>query len=195
MKKKICSKCKEEKNICEFGFCKDSKDGIMNICKLCKKEKNKLWRINNLEKTKKCDKVWRLKNLEYRKKYMKEYRKKNWKDILKKTNEYEKKRKKDDPIYKLKNLIRKRIHIFLKTKNITKSNKTFEIVGCSPDELKKYLENKFTEGMTWKNQGEWHIDHIIPLSSANTNEKIYELCYYTNLQPLWAEDNLKKGSK
>ena len=49
--------------------------------------------------------------------------------------------------------------------------------------------------MSWYNQGKWHIDHIIPLSSANTEEGIYKLCHYTNLQPLWAEDNLKKGGE
>jgi hypothetical protein len=49
--------------------------------------------------------------------------------------------------------------------------------------------------MTWDNQGKWHIDHIIPLSSGNTEEEIIKLCHYTNLQPLWAIDNMKKGSK
>ena len=49
--------------------------------------------------------------------------------------------------------------------------------------------------MSWENQGKWHIDHITPLSSAKTEEEVYRLCHYTNLQPLWAEDNLKKGSK
>ena len=65
------------------------------------------------------------------------------------------------------------------------------------DELKIYLESKFVEGMSWNNYGlyGWHIDHIIPLSSANTEDEIYKLCHYTNLQPLWSEDNLKKGCK
>jgi hypothetical protein len=61
--------------------------------------------------------------------------------------------------------------------------------------LKKHLEIQFIEGMSWENQGKWHIDHKIPLSSAKTEEEVYKLCHYTNLQPLWAEDNLKKGSK
>ena len=54
---------------------------------------------------------------------------------------------------------------------------------------------KFTTGMSWENRNEWHIDHKIPLSSAKTEEEIYELCHYTNLQPLWAFDNLSKGNK
>mgnify|MGYP002132731409 FL=1 len=49
--------------------------------------------------------------------------------------------------------------------------------------------------MTWDNYGDWHIDHIIPLNSAQTEEDLYKLCHYSNLQPLWALDNLKKGSK
>lgn len=67
--------------------------------------------------------------------------------------------------------------------------------GCSPEFLKEHLERQFVEGMTWENRNEWHIDHIIPLSSAKTEDELYELCHYTNLQPLWAEDNLKKSNK
>ena len=62
-------------------------------------------------------------------------------------------------------------------------------------EDKEHLENQFKEGMTWHNRSEWHIDHIVPLSSANNEEELYKLCHYTNLQPLWAEENLKKSNK
>jgi len=58
-----------------------------------------------------------------------------------------------------------------------------------------YIEKQFTKGMSWKNHGEWHIDHIIPLSSAKTEKELYELCHYTNLQPLWKTDNLSKNNK
>lgn len=70
-------------------------------------------------------------------------------------------------------------------------------MGCSSEFLKEYLEKQFTEKMSWENHGfyGWHIDHIVPLSSAKTEEEVYKLCHYTNLQPLWAEDNLKKGDK
>ncbi len=89
-----------------------------------------------------------------------------------------------------------RLRVFLKLKNITKNNKTFEIIGCTPQELKQHIENKFTEGMKWELIGRYiHIDHIIPLCSANTEEEIYKLCHYTNLQPLWCDENYKKGSK
>ena len=80
---------------------------------------------------------------------------------------------------------------------ITKTNKTFDIIGCAPQFLKEYLEKQFSEGMSWDNYGfyGWHIDHKIPLSSADNEEDIYKLCNYTNLQPLWATDNLKKSNK
>ena len=91
-------------------------------------------------------------------------------------------------------MVRSRIYNYV-NKNNNKTYKTVDIVGCSPEFVKEHLEKQFIEGMTWENQGKWHIDHIIPLSSAKTEEEVYKLCHYTNLQPLWAEDNLKKGSK
>ena len=91
--------------------------------------------------------------------------------------------------------MRSRIWKYLTILNITKKNKTFEIVGCTPEFLKEHLEKQFVDGMTWENRNEWHIDHITPLSSAKTEEELYKLCHYTNLQPLWAEENLKKGNK
>ena len=69
------------------------------------------------------------------------------------------------------------------------------MIGLHPIDLKNYIENKFTEGMSWDNYGKWHIDHIIPLNSAKTEEEIIKLCYYTNLQPLWASDNIRKKDK
>jgi len=104
---------------------------------------------------------------------------------------------KTDTQHKLVSNVRRRVRSFLKSKNVEKRNKTFEIVGCSPEFLKGYLEKQFTEGMTWKNYGYygWHIDHKIPLDCGKTEDEIYKLCYYTNLQPMWWLDNFKKGKK
>lgn len=76
-------------------------------------------------------------------------------------------------------------------------NKTFDIVGCSPNYLREHIEKQFLEGMNWENYGfyGWHIDHKIPLSSAKNEEEILKLFHYTNLQPLWAEENLRKNKK
>jgi hypothetical protein len=70
---------------------------------------------------------------------------------------------------------------------------TFKWIGCSPEELKAHLESLFTEGMTWENYGEWHVDHIRPVCSF-TAEEWEQVNHYTNLQPLWAEDNYSKIS-
>jgi len=217
MEKKICSKCKIGKEVCEFSKNTQKKDGLHPSCKDCCKDfynknkqlildRNKLWRITNPEVKKNSDLNYRLNNPDNRKKSDKVYREKNLekiklrKKVWKKNNpeyqtQYEKKRKDIDLLFKLNKSVRGRIYKFLKTNNITKTNKTFDIVGCSPEFLKEHLEQQFTKGMSWDNQGKWHIDHKIPLSSAKTEEEIYKLCHYSNLQPLWAEDNLKKGCK
>jgi hypothetical protein len=71
------------------------------------------------------------------------------------------------------------------------------MIGCVPKQLKIHIENQFTDNMSWDNYGlfGWHIDHIVPLSSAKTEEDLYKLCHYTNLQPLWAKDNWSKSNK
>ena len=218
---KKCSKCGQVKNTCEFTKDKNRQDGLFVYCKKCKKnaakkeyEKNKVrilkyqkeyYSQNDLEintRVKKkylenkknileYQKIYYLKNIEKKIKYAKEYRGNN----KEKRNKYETNRKKIDPIYKIKHLVRNRIYKFLILKKITKKNPTFEIVGCTPQELKIHLEQKFIEDMSWDNQGKWHIDHKIPLSSANTEEELYKLCHFTNLQTMWAVDNIKKGSK
>jgi Holliday junction resolvase-like predicted endonuclease len=154
-------------------------------------EKSKLYYKNNSEVHKQWMKNWRERNPEYHKIYDKEY---NIKHPEFKKNYIKKKRHNDD-LFRLSGNIQRRVKIFLDSKNMTKKNKTFDIVGCSPNQLKEHLEKKFNDGMSWDNYGKWHIDHIIPLSSANNEDEVYKLCHHTNLQPLWAEDNLKKSNK
>jgi len=110
-------------------------------------------------------------------------------------HEQRKERREFDPIFSLINNVRSRLYKYLTKLDITKKNKTFSIVGCNPLQLKEHLEKQFTNGMCWENRNEWHIDHIIPLSSAKTEDELYKLCHYKNLQPLWAIDNIKKGKK
>ena len=76
-----------------------------------------------------------------------------------------------------------------------KNSKTQEILGCTLDEFINHLQSQFTEGMTLKNHGEWHLDHKIPISSAKNEKDIIRLNHYTNFQPLWAKENLRKGDK
>ena len=112
-------------------------------------------------------------------------------------SKYEKERRKSDPEFKLKSSMRKRLYIFLKSSNMKKTNKTFKMIGCTPKFLKEYLEKKFKPGMTWDNHtiNGWHVDHQIPLDSAKNEEELEKLMHYTNLQPMWAVDNIKKSNK
>lgn len=95
---------------------------------------------------------------------------------------------------RLKASLRSRLYAFVKRKN---KKSSFDFIGCSIDELKEHLSSQFTEGMSWENYGEWHIDHIKPCSSFDLSilEEQQKCFHYSNLQPLWALDNLKKGAK
>ena len=184
METKVCSKCNVEKQITDFY-------GKINYCKICHLEKKQNWRKNNPEEYKKQNK-----NYWDRTKDVQSQKKKVWiKNNREKYNSYWTNRKNSDPEFKLLMNMRSRLCGYLKKLNITKKNKTFDIVGCSPEFLKEHLETQFTDGMSWDNRSEWHIDHIIPLSSAKTEDELYKLCHYTNLQPLWAEENMKKSNK
>jgi hypothetical protein len=191
METKKCSKCGIIKEVCEFRKSSKSKLGIQSECKNCAKKRYEMNREENLLKKR----LYGEKNKEKKSEYDKLYRKKNRLKKNKYIREYRKKRRKEDPTFRLIESIRARLKIFYKSKNINKENKTFEIVGLTPEKLKDYLTEKFEEGMSWDNYGEWHIDHIIPLSSTTSNEELIELCHFTNLQPLWASDNLKKSNK
>jgi len=123
-------------------------------------------------------------------KQCKDYRTEN-KD---KVNSYYRKRRKKDKLYQLKANLRTRLWNFCHDSKQTKRKSTVELLGCSWEELMSHIETLFSPGMSWDNRDEWHIDHIIPLSSAKSQEEMENLCHYTNLQPLWVLDNLKKGN-
>lgn len=109
------------------------------------------------------------------------------------------KEKNKNLLTRLKADIRSRLSIAVRYSGRYKSGSSIDNLGCSIEELKVYLESIFLPGMTWENRGinGWHIDHIVPLVSFDLSnlEQLKKACHYTNLQPLWAIDNLQKGSK
>lgn len=188
METKTCCKCKEEKKNSDFNKSSRNKSGLRGECKQCQIS----YYFNNSELLKKRRKERYLENSVIELNINKIYYDNNKTEIIEKL----KIKRQTNHIFRLKNNIRSRLIQFLGSCNLHKDNKTFDIVGCSPEFLKEHLEQKFTEGMSWELMGKFiHVDHIIPLSSVKTKEEIYKLCHYTNLQPLWAEDNLKKGCK
>lgn len=104
-------------------------------------------------------------------------------------------RRANNPIARMANSMRRSIRRYLDAGQKGEMS-SFEIIGCSKDDLRKHLESKFRDGMTWQNYGKhWHIDHIVPLISAKSSDEIKRLCHWTNLQPLTAFENISKGSK
>ena len=106
---------------------------------------------------------------------------------------YEKQRKDNDPLFKLTKNLRSLISGSFKRKGYKKGSKTEQILGCSFLDFKEYIEEQFTQGMNWANYGQWHIDHIIPISVAENEAQILILNRYQNLRPLWADENLSKS--
>ena len=129
------------------------------------------------------------KNREYRKKYYQE----NKETERKKNDEWRKNKLKTDGFFRMKRRLRERIREYMKGKTISK--KTKDILGMDYESFKTYISIKFNEGMNWENYGLWHLDHIKPLCEAKDEEELFKLNHYTNLQPLWAEENIKKNRK
>lgn len=99
------------------------------------------------------------------------------------------------PFMKFKMSLRRRINYAFTRIKMSKPYKSEVLIGINLYECMIYIESKFKDGMSWENRNLWHVDHIIPLASAKTEEDAIKLCHYTNLQPLWAKENMTKGSK
>ena len=165
---------------------KERKKRLENAKKYYENNKNKIqeyqkkYYLNNVEKIKEKTKLWYNNNKEKANKYFRERIKI---------------KKKEDVLYKLKIKLRSDIYISLKRRKKSKSIE--QILGLTLEDYKKHIENQFENWMTWKNWGKdtWHIDHIVPLCSAKNEDEIYKLWHYTNLRPLSAQENLRKGGK
>ncbi len=220
METKTCRKCKQEKPATADYYYRrgnefraQCKDCTNRVCSLYRegnrekereraklyweknperlKENNKRWRETNPERLKKNQKRWREENPEKGREYANRYYRAN----PEKVKEYNKRYLKVNPSARLGGCLRNRLRQALK--GATKTASMVEVTGCTMDEVKQYLELQFREGMTWSNYGQWHIDHIVPCSAFDlTDPQQQKLCFhYTNLQPLWARDNLSKHAK
>ena len=190
---KTCAKCKQEKEITQFTPDKSLKSGYRSYCKECQRIKTK----ENGRKR-------------YKNGKRKEYNKQNAETISIKYSEWRVKNKisisekaklryQNDLEYKLLHILRVRIQKAVRLNCKKTSSK--DLLGCSIEFYKKYLESKFNQEMTWDNYGRkkgcWSIDHIIPCSSFNLFdlEQLKQCFHYTNTQPMWWLDNLKKNNK
>jgi len=190
----------------------NSKRSYWNNHKL-RLEYNKKYRLNNKEKIriksriyylahrerlKKATAEWQNKYKERRNYHSRKRYAKHRKTIVKHIVAYQAEKYRTDIYYKLKINLRTRVRKALKDyHNYSKANRTMKLVGCTRKELWKHLEKQFKLGMTRENYGKWHIDHIKPCASFDLRCPIGQLdCFhYTNLQPLWANENLRKGVK
>jgi hypothetical protein len=177
MTTKICTKCKIEKTVDDFHNRSGTKNGKKPRCKQCSTTERKEHYEKNRKKTLEQNKKYLETNKDKRRKWYREYQ-----SIKYKT----------DTAYRMTKICRSLTYRALKGLG---NKHTMEVIGCSTEELWQHLEKQFTDGMTRENHGEWHIDHIKPLASASNQEEAERLSHYTNLQPLWAKDNFKKGHK
>ncbi len=201
---KKCTKCGEEKELIHFSKKSDTADGLRNICKKCQKYYAKKYYIKNKGKINNCKKIFLVKNPGYNRDY---YRRnveklrassKKWhSENLCYFRDYYKNRKKSDIEYRISSNLRSRIRAAISNQYGCKAYKTTDLIGCSISECRKMIGNKFEYAMSWENYGEWHIDHIRPLSSFDLTcpEQQKIAFHYTNLQPLWADDNRMKSNK
>jgi hypothetical protein len=157
----------------------------------------KAFREANKEKLSARQKADRAANPEKYARWNKNYYESHKKEYNEKQRIYKKKKYRNDPIYRLKDRIGCLIREALRRKGFTKTSRTREILECSFEEFKTYIENQFKEGMNWENRGKWELDHIVPLSAGKTKEEILDLNHYSNFQPLWREENstASKGAK
>lgn len=199
---KVCSTCKVHTPLDEFSKQSQRWDGKDSRCKKCLTatrrpyaDYNKAYHEANKDKINERRKEIRVEDPERFRQYNKNDYEKRKPEIIKKTIERHKERYHSDPAYKLVALLRARTHDCIKKG----WNGKRALFGADIEVVKKHLEDQWVEGMSWDNwtHDGWHVDHIKPLASFDMNnpDEVKKAFHYTNIQPLWAVDNLRKGDK
>lgn len=201
---KICTSCSETKNISDFDKKKTGKFGVRSRCKACRRiyrqenaelirEQRQKYYVKNKSNISRKNKEYRESNIDIMREYQRNYREKNRSALRVYYTQYLANNISASISHRLRTRIRKAI----KEQYGIKAYSSVELLGCTIDECRRYLELKFSGGMSWDNYGLWHIDHIKPCISFDlTDPEQQKICFhYTNLQPLWAKENLLKGSK
>jgi hypothetical protein len=195
----VCKKCNEKKQIGSFYIKANGKP--MSYCKTCAKKKAREWEKDNIDKKREGDKKrsqkWRDTNVERSREKMRRWKKNNPEKRRQSENLVRKKRRANDPGYKLARYMSTYIAVSLSG---GKCGRHWEaIVGFTLDELRMHLEKKFSDGMSWENYGQWHVDHVIPKSLyryKSPDDEDFKKCWsLNNLQPLWASDNQSKSNR
>ena len=153
------------------------------------------YRRNNKEKIRASNLAYKAANREILSKKQVEYQRRVADKRREYIKKYVKERRQTDKLYALRTNIRSRFKFELAKRGESKWIKVNGYLGCSWLELQEYLKSQFTDGMSWDNYGDWHVDHIIPLAIAENRDELIKLCHHTNLRPLWASDNISKGAK
>jgi hypothetical protein len=191
---KTCSCCKLTKSISEFNKDSSRKDGLQNRCRFCKRQQDKKYSQSHREQIAKRSKEWRENNLERAKENIKRWHKEHPERVRQLTRESWKRAPKEK---KLRKSISVAIKRSLKGKAFSKT--IFNKLGYTVKQLKEHIEKQFKEGMSWDNHGDWHIDHVIPQSflpfTSIEDENFIKCWSLSNLQPLWAKDNLSKQDR
>lgn len=192
---KVCTRCKIKKPLVEFNKNSRLASGYTSACGECRKTDWQSW-INIGKNRKSVNLKKRIHRLTTE---GREQEKKRLKLYKKRKNELESIKAATNPFFKLNRNMRSRINNSLRSNGSKNGRKWEGLVGYSTQELKKHLEKQFIPGMTWENYGEWHIDHIIPVSAFNFSkpEDIdFKRCWaLKNLRPLWASDNISKNDR
>lgn len=160
---------------------------------------DKRYREKNKEKLNEYHKKWSKEKRKELREYHSKWREDNREHVNEKTRLWYLNRRRTDPSFKLKSNVRTAVWTCLKERNVAKYRSTFILLGYSLEKLMIHLEKQFTEGMTWDNYGEWHVDHKKPMAlfqfTSTDDEGFKEYWNLENLQPLWGSDNLSKGTR